>query len=144
MPAVVVTLGRFSMAGFMPGARISSAHGTVRPVDPETGAANALAFAMYHPAAALRTPAIERESYTDIASVPAALIDARARRATSLAASTADPAPAPEGPADPEPAVIAAQLDAELTETENLSDTDDYTTTSTASTDDATPQLTLF
>ena len=143
-PAVVVTLGRFSMAGFMPGARISSTHGTVRPVDPETGAANALAFAMYHPAAALRTPAIERESYTDIASVPAALIDARARRATSLAASTADPAPAPEGPADPEPAVIAAQLDAELTETENLSDTDASTTTSTASTDDPTPQLTLF
>ena len=38
-PAVVVTLGRHSMARFMPGARISQAHGTVRPVDPETGAA---------------------------------------------------------------------------------------------------------
>ena len=33
-PAVVVTLGRFSMGTFMPGARISQAHGTVRPVDP--------------------------------------------------------------------------------------------------------------
>ena len=33
-PAVVVTLGRYSMATFMPGARISQAHGTVRPVDP--------------------------------------------------------------------------------------------------------------
>ena len=30
-PAVVVTLGRFSMARFMPGVRISQAHGTVRP-----------------------------------------------------------------------------------------------------------------
>ena len=79
-PAVVVTLGRYSMATFMPGARISQAHGTVRPVDPATGAASALVFAMYHPAAALRTPAIERESYADIAAVPSALIDARRRR----------------------------------------------------------------
>jgi DNA polymerase len=79
-PAVVVTLGRYSMATFMPGARISQAHGTVRPVDPATGAANATVFAMYHPAAALRTPAIERDSYADIAAVPLALIDARRRR----------------------------------------------------------------
>ena len=55
-PAVVVTLGRFSMARFMPGVRISQAHGTVRPVDPATGARDALVLAMYHPAAALRTP----------------------------------------------------------------------------------------
>ena len=79
-PAVIVTLGRHSMARFMPGARISQAHGTVRPVDPETGARDALVFAMYHPAAALRTPAIEVESYADIAGVPAALLDARRRR----------------------------------------------------------------
>ena len=79
-PAVVVTLGRFSMGTFMPGAKISQVHGTVRPADPATGARAALVFAMYHPAAALRTPAIERESYADIAAVPAALIDARRRR----------------------------------------------------------------
>ena len=76
-PAVVVTLGRFSMGTFMPGARISQVHGTVRPVDPATGANSALVFAMYHPAAALRTPAIERDSYADIAAVPAALLDSR-------------------------------------------------------------------
>jgi DNA polymerase len=75
-----VTLGRFSMGTFLPGAKISQAHGTVRPVDPATGARAALVFAMYHPAAALRSPAIERESYADIAAVPAALIDARRRR----------------------------------------------------------------
>ena len=79
-PAVIVTLGRHSMARFMPGARVSQVHGTVRPVDPETGAANALVFAMYHPAAGLRTPAIERESYADVALVPAALTEARRRR----------------------------------------------------------------
>jgi DNA polymerase len=84
-PAVIVTLGRHSMARFMPGARISGAHGTVRPADPETGARDATVFAMYHPAAALRTPAVEVESYADIAGVPAALIDARRRRETSAA-----------------------------------------------------------
>src|SRR5206468_6600434 len=49
-PALVVTLGRHSLGRFMPGSRISQAHGTVRPVDPATGASNALVFAMYHPA----------------------------------------------------------------------------------------------
>ena len=88
-PAVIVTLGRYSMARFMPGVRISSAHGTVRPADPATGARSALVFAMYHPAAALRTPAIERDSYDDIGHVPAALIDARRHRT----APTAEPAP---------------------------------------------------
>jgi DNA polymerase len=90
-PAVVVTLGRYSMATFMPGARISQVHGTVRPVDPATGAANATVFAMYHPAAALRTPAIERDSYADISAVPAALLDARRRRESVDAAPAIEP-----------------------------------------------------
>ena len=88
-PAVIVTLGRYSMARFMPGVRISSAHGTVRPADPATGARSALVFAMYHPAAALRTPAIERDSYDDMGRVPAALIDARRHRAAPTAEPTA-------------------------------------------------------
>jgi DNA polymerase len=79
-PAVVVTLGRFSMASFMPGVRISQAHGTTRIADPETGARDATVFAMYHPAYALRNPAVERESYDDIARIPAILVDARERR----------------------------------------------------------------
>ncbi len=83
-PAVIVTLGRYSMAQFMPGVRISSAHGTVRPADPASGARSALVFAMYHPAAALRTPAIERDSYDDISHVPSALIDARRHRAAVI------------------------------------------------------------
>ena len=76
-----MTLGRHSMGRFMPGARISQAHGTMRPADPATGASDALVFAMYHPAAALRTPAIERESYDDVGRVPTALIASRERRA---------------------------------------------------------------
>ena len=79
-PALVVTLGRFSMATFMPDARISQAHGTMRPVDPATGAADAIAFAMYHPAAALRSTDIEQASFRDMAGVPMALLKARERR----------------------------------------------------------------
>jgi DNA polymerase len=120
-PALVVTLGRHSMARFMPGARISQAHGTVRPVDPATGARDATVFAMYHPAAALRTPAIEVESYADIAGVPAALLDARRRRemtggrsmpmAPAADDARTEPAPleatrvAPGADATPEPAL---------------------------------------
>ena len=103
-PAVVVTLGRYSMATFMPGARISQAHGTVRPVDPATGAANAMVFAMYHPAAALRTPAIERDSYADISAVPAALLDTRRRRESVEAGPSVEADPEPEPEADALPA----------------------------------------
>ena len=78
-PAVVVTLGRFSMQAFIPGARIGQAHGTTHAIDPGTGAANALAFAMYHPAAALRSSGVEQTSFEDVARVPEVLL--RARRA---------------------------------------------------------------
>jgi uracil-DNA glycosylase family 4 len=93
-PAVVVTLGRYSMGTFLPGARIGQVHGTSTPADPETGAGDALVFAMYHPAAALRTPAVERESFDDIARVPSVLLRARERRGgPAPEAATASPAP---------------------------------------------------
>ena len=98
-PALVVTLGRHSMARFMPGTTISRSHGTVRPADPATGAGDALVFAMYHPAAALRTPAIEEASYADIGRVPAALDDAR-RRGGAPRSDGRDPA-RPDGRRDP-------------------------------------------
>jgi DNA polymerase len=98
-PSLVVTLGRHSMARFMPGTTISRSHGTVRPADPATGAGAALVLAMYHPAAALRAPAVEQASYTDIGLVPAVLDDARSLRSgggpASLPGSAADAAPAP-------------------------------------------------
>jgi len=98
-PALVVTLGRFSMAAFMPGARISEAHGTVRPADPATGAADASVYALYHPAAALRSTAVAHTSLTDMAGVPAALERSRARRASRAAA-----------PAAPEPQAVAVAV----------------------------------
>ncbi|HLY15111.1 MAG TPA: uracil-DNA glycosylase [Candidatus Limnocylindrales bacterium] len=141
-PALVVTLGRHSLGRFMPGERISQAHGTARPIDPATGAANALAFALYHPAAALRAPDIERTSYDDVARIPAALIEARARRDSagvpepepvpvSAPAPAATPAPAADLAPEPEPAPTLESL------TESLFQ---------AATDPTAPedQLTLF
>lgn len=101
-PAVVVTLGRHSMGRFLPGARISQAHGTTTAADPATGARDATVLAMYHPAAALRTPAIERESYVDIALIPGVLTASRERRTERhQAAILTTVAPATSPDADP-------------------------------------------
>jgi DNA polymerase len=84
-PALVVTLGRFSMARFSPGARIGQVHGTYRPADAGSGAPNALAYAMYHPAAALHQGSLNEALFRDMLGVPAALLDARARRTLAAA-----------------------------------------------------------
>lgn len=93
-PALVVTLGRHSLGRFMSGARISQVHGTHRPADAGTGARGALVYALYHPAAALRTPEIERHSHEDVRGVPAALVEARRRRSEVSAATTPERVPA--------------------------------------------------
>lgn len=110
-PALVVTLGRFSLATFMPGTRIGQVHGTVRPVDPATGARAARALAMYHPAAALRQGALKETMRDDMSRVPPALVASREERASLPAqpdaaapeppheAIASSPAPGP----DPEP-----------------------------------------
>lgn len=92
-PALVVTLGRHSLQTFMPGARISGTHGTMAPVNPATGAANALTYAMYHPAAALRAGSLKQTMLQDMAGMPQVLIDARARRAAPVASTTPPVAP---------------------------------------------------
>jgi uracil-DNA glycosylase len=79
-PAVVATLGRFSMGHFRPGERISQIHGSQAPVLPATGARDAVSFALFHPAAALRSSDVERQSYADIALLPGVLREARGRR----------------------------------------------------------------
>ncbi|CAN5226638.1 hypothetical protein BH24CHL7_BH24CHL7_06970 [soil metagenome] len=92
-PALVVTLGRFSLQTFMPGARIGATHGTARPAAPDTGATSATAYAMYHPAAALRQGSLRETMLLDMTGLPRALTDARARR--DLAAGPAAPAAIP-------------------------------------------------
>jgi DNA polymerase len=109
-PALVVTLGRHSLQTFMPGARIGAAHGTVRPVDPQTGAAHAMTYAMYHPAAALRASSLKQTMFEDMAGIPQALIDSRAKRAPGVVEEPA----ALEIELAPEPVALAFEPEAEI------------------------------
>ena len=79
-PALLVTLGRHSLGRFLPGQRIGQVHGTVRPADPASGAGPIPVYALYHPAAALRSSDVERLSFDDVAGIPAALLAARTAR----------------------------------------------------------------
>lgn len=97
-PALVVTLGRHSLQTFMPGARISGAHGTLREAPAETGASMAMTYAMYHPAAALRQGSLKETMLADMSGVPEALIEARKRRAAAAPAEIQPPAPAEVAP----------------------------------------------
>ncbi len=63
-PKVIVTLGRFSMARFLPGAKISQVHG--RPVRVK----GRLVVPMYHPAAALHQPSLRSVVEDDFAQLP--------------------------------------------------------------------------
>jgi DNA polymerase len=66
-PRVIATLGRFSMARWFADARISRIHGEVARVDGQ------LVIPMYHPAAALRNPALRDVMKQDFAKIPALL-----------------------------------------------------------------------
>ncbi len=91
-PALVVTLGRFSMARFNPGARIGQVHGTFQRADPASGAPRALTFAMYHPAAALHQGSLKATLFRDMEGVPAALLQAREQGATESLVPGQEPA----------------------------------------------------
>ena len=111
-PALIVTLGRHSMGRFMADARISRDHGTLRSVDPSTGARDALVFPMFHPAAALRSPDVARQSEDDIRAVPAALLEARSRRARSASEPepVREPTPAPINEEALAPVLVGAAI----------------------------------
>ncbi len=63
-PEVIVTLGRFSMARYMPDVKISSVHGKAKKVD------DRLVVAMYHPAAALHQPSLKSVIEQDFSHLP--------------------------------------------------------------------------
>jgi uracil-DNA glycosylase len=70
-PSIIITLGRFSMGKFMPGAKISAVHGQMRKVG------NRFVIAMFHPAAALHQPQLKSTILADFAKVPQLLEVAR-------------------------------------------------------------------
>lgn len=63
-PAVIVTLGRFSMAYFIPNAKISGIHGRSYSSNGRT------VIPMYHPAAALHQPSLRSVVQADFLKIP--------------------------------------------------------------------------
>lgn len=63
-PKVIVTLGRFSLARFLPNAKINEMHGQVVRVR------GRLIAPMYHPAAALHQPSLRSTVVSDFAKLP--------------------------------------------------------------------------
>jgi DNA polymerase len=94
-PKVIVTLGRFSMAKFFPGERISRIHGVAR----RQGQRMILPF--YHPAAALHQASLRRAVEDDFKRLPAVIAEAE---------KLASVPPAVPAPAPPEPEPEAKQL----------------------------------
>ncbi|HTX92210.1 MAG TPA: uracil-DNA glycosylase [Anaerolineales bacterium] len=88
-PKIIITLGRFSMAKYMPGAKISSVHGQMRRVG------NRFVIAMFHPAAALHQAALKPAILKDFAQLPKLLEQARS------ALKRSEPAPAEEPKEEP-------------------------------------------
>jgi DNA polymerase len=70
-PKVIITLGRFSMARYFPGGKISAIHGRARRID------GRIVVAMFHPAAALHQPALRDSIEDDFHRLPEILAEAR-------------------------------------------------------------------
>ena len=68
-PAMVITLGRFSMARYFPGDKISSIHGKPRKLE------GVLYYPMYHPAAALHQPSLRAIVEQDMKKIPALIAE---------------------------------------------------------------------
>ena len=71
-PSIIVTLGRFSMNKFIPGAKISLVHGQMRKIG------DRFVIPMFHPAAALHQAALKPSILGDFAKLPDQLKEARA------------------------------------------------------------------
>ena len=82
-PRIIVTLGRFSMARYFPGARIGAIHGKARRIG------GRMVVAMYHPAAALHQPSLRPQVESDFAALGPLI--AAARVAEEPAPYSADP-----------------------------------------------------
>ncbi len=69
-PRVIVTLGRYSLAQFLPGDSIGKVHGKARKKD------GIIYFAMYHPAAALHQQSLRHVIVEDMLKIPPLLAQA--------------------------------------------------------------------
>lgn len=103
-PRVIVTLGRFSMARYWPGQRISQIHGQAKK---EGGR---VLVPMFHPAAALRDDRTMQLFKEDALTLPDLMVEAEELARAELwgfANLEPEPAPAPVIPAVPEAKAVA-------------------------------------
>lgn len=84
-PLIIVTLGRYSMAKFMPNAKISTAHGKPAWVN------DRLIIPMFHPAAALHQSNLKPALLQDFSMLPKWIEQARTRRQTNSLPPPAEP-----------------------------------------------------
>ncbi len=89
-PQVIVTLGRFSMAKFFGGEKISAIHGRARKMD------GRICIAMYHPAAGLHQQSLKESIRSDFKKIP--LVIAEAERLAAEGKMKAEPPKAKEEP----------------------------------------------
>jgi uracil-DNA glycosylase family 4 len=90
-PKIIITLGRYSMGKYMPGAKISNVHGQMRRIGER------FVIAMFHPAAALHQGSLKPAIMADFAKLPQLLEQARAALAKS-APGVEEPEEPPEEP----------------------------------------------
>ena len=74
-PKVIVTLGRFSMAKFIPGVKITVVHGKPHGVDWK--GRKLVVVPMFHPAAALRSGEVLRQAKEDFLKLPELVKDSQ-------------------------------------------------------------------
>lgn len=91
-PSIIITLGRYSMSRFLPGAKISAVHGQMKKVGER------YVIAMFHPAAALHQASLKPAILADFARLPQLLEQARQGMGRS-----APPAPAAPSAPDEDP-----------------------------------------
>ncbi len=92
-PKIIITLGRLSMASYLPGAKIGAIHGQMKRMG------DRFVIAMYHPAAALHQPAMKPAILADFSKLPVLLKQARAELDRSKASVNHQPAN-PKEPAE--------------------------------------------
>jgi DNA polymerase len=95
-PLVIATLGRFSMERYFPKGKITQIHG-----QPKYDGGRAY-YPLFHPAAALRNPALRHDMEADIRRLVDVLEEVRKRRSGTVEVALApEPDPVEEESADP-------------------------------------------
>jgi DNA polymerase len=94
-PLVIVTLGRFSMARYFPGGRITQIHGQPKYDDQRAY------IPLFHPAAVLRDPSKQELMRADFQNILTVLAEVRSRRAAGQMRASAPIPNAPSAPSEP-------------------------------------------